>query len=223
VFEQLDEQGRLVLNEAERVAHRLAHHYIGTEHLLVGLAGVEGGSARALSGCGLSAAELEREVAELVGRGRAPITVRPPLTSTAELVLERARWHARQQGRGGVADEDLLLAVLKLADSTATTVLRRLGVDPATIEERLSRVGRSEPVGPVAAADAAAAGADVAHAVEAGGTAQIGGTAEIGPKPAAVSLEALVEDLVQDLAALRREVVLLRAEVARLSLLVAGG
>ncbi len=214
MFEQLDSQGRLVLHEAERVAHRLAHHYIGTEHLLVGLAGVEGGSNRVLVTCGLDAADLEQEVAEMLGRGRSPITVRPPLTSAAELVLERARWHARQQGRSGAADEDLLQALLQLADSTAATVLRRLGVDPATIEEQLCRSGSFEPVGEAEPGQVGQSSA--AHLREKVPVAGPPIRSPFRPEPVSHSREALVQDLIE----LRQEVRHLRAEVARLSSLV---
>ncbi len=219
MIEQLDQQGRLVLHEAERVAHRLAHHYIGTEHLLVGLALMEaigapgpGEGDGALAGCGLSAAALEQEVVELLGRGRAPLTVRPPLTSTATLVVDRARWHARQGGRSGAAAEDLLLAVMQLADSTAATVLRRLGVEPAAIEDRLQRRKRPEDPEDPDPGDVSSLPRPLVSAAEG-----VRGAA-YGPVPAPPSLESMARELT----ALRHEVVRLRAEVARLSLLVNG-
>ncbi|MFN0028153.1 MAG: Clp protease N-terminal domain-containing protein [Acidimicrobiales bacterium] len=210
VFEQLDQQARLVLEEAALVAHRLAHHYIGTEHLLVGLAVVEGGAQAALSACGLSAQALEHELAELLGRGRAPLGVQPPLTSTAALALERARWHARQQSRTRAADVDLLLAVVQLADSTAATVLRGVGVEPAAVEAQLSRTANTLPQDPVADPSPEPS----PNAIPDG----LLTPTVSAPPPRSLGLDAVVEEL----NSLRQETIELRAEVARLRLLVEG-
>lgn len=138
MFGHFNARAREVLQEAEASAHGLAHHYIGTEHVLVGLARGTGSSAQqALAGCGLDAEQIELQVEELLGRGSLALSVRPPFTSSASLVLERSRWEARTLGADQVGTAHVLLGLVRVPDSTAATVLGLLGVEPADIEAAL--------------------------------------------------------------------------------------
>ncbi len=135
MLEHLDDEAHQAIREAEAVAHRLAHHYIGTEHMLVGLSRCDGSLAqRALQYWKLDADRLEAHVDELLGRGQVPLGVRPPFTSSAALVLERSRWEARQRGSRSIGVEHLILGLLRLPQSTAATLLSGLGVNLAQIE-----------------------------------------------------------------------------------------
>jgi len=137
VTDHLSTHARQALSEAEAVAHRLAHDYVGTEHLLAGLAHGPGAAAEVLSRCGLDGARIEGQLEELLGRGRHALAVPPPLTSSAQLAVARSRWEARALGADAVAGVHLLLAVLHQDDSTAAVVLRGLGTEPAAVEALL--------------------------------------------------------------------------------------
>jgi ATP-dependent Clp protease ATP-binding subunit ClpA len=52
--------GRAALRETVSAALRLAHNYIGTEHLLLGILAGDGDAARPLTGLGLTAERVER-------------------------------------------------------------------------------------------------------------------------------------------------------------------
>jgi ATP-dependent Clp protease ATP-binding subunit ClpA len=82
MFERFTEQSREVVTAGRQEAARMGHHYIGTEHLLLGLlaarrpdgeaAGSQpaaGAVARVLAGVGIDAAYIRSEVIRLVGRG----------------------------------------------------------------------------------------------------------------------------------------------------------
>ena len=100
---------------ARDAAASLGHSYIGTEHLLLGIAAeTEGLGARLLSGQGLDMASLTRLVAAEMGSG-APGAPEQGLTSNAAAAIERAAEEARRLGQGYVGTEHLLLGVLRTA------------------------------------------------------------------------------------------------------------
>jgi ATP-dependent Clp protease ATP-binding subunit ClpA len=212
MFEHLSAPAQQAIDQAEHVAHRLAHHYIGTEHVLVGLTRLPGsGAQRALAACAIEADRLEAQLEELLGRGQTALSVRPPFTSSAMVVLERARWEARQGGMATAGTAHLLLALMRLPLSTAATVLRGMGVDPATVAAEAERRARdpaadrglgAEPADRTARADAAGA-SGCPPAVD-----------PIGIAPAEE------EPMAIQLGRLRREVTALRDELTRLTAMV---
>lgn len=137
---------------ARDAAASLGHSYIGTEHLLLGIAAeTEGLGARLLSGQGLDMASLTRLVAAEMGSG-APGAPEQGLTSNAAAAIERAAEEARRLGQGYVGTEHLLLGVLRLPDCAAVRLLNASGRAPDTIYTEIldlfgspeSRPGRQE-------------------------------------------------------------------------------
>ena len=137
---------------ARDAAASLGHSYIGTEHLLLGIAAeTEGLGARLLSGQGLDMASLTRLVAAEMGSG-APGAPEQGLTSNAAASIERAAEEARRLGQGYVGTEHLLLGVLRLPDCAAVRLLNASGRAPDTIYTEIldlfgspeSRPGRQE-------------------------------------------------------------------------------
>lgn len=137
---------------ARDAAASLGHSYIGTEHLLLGIAAeTEGLGARLLSGQGLDMASLTRLVAAEMGSG-APGAPEQGLTSNAATAIERAAEEARRLGQGYVGTEHLLLGVLRLPDCAAVRLLNASGRAPDTIYTEIldlfgspeSRPGRQE-------------------------------------------------------------------------------
>ena len=137
---------------ARDAAAALGHSYIGTEHLLLGIAAeTEGLGARLLSGQGLDMASLTRLVAAEMGSG-APGAPEQGLTSNAAAAIERAAEEARRLGQGYVGTEHLLLGVLRLPDCAAVRLLNASGRAPDTIYTEIldlfgspeSRPGRQE-------------------------------------------------------------------------------
>ncbi len=72
MFERFNSEARGVLVLAQEQARSLGHEWVGTEHLLLGLAAqVDGTAAEALSEVGLDLATLRRAVVEAIGPGNA--------------------------------------------------------------------------------------------------------------------------------------------------------
>ena len=67
MFERFGEEARAAVARAQEEASALGHNYIGTEHLLVGVAAAEGAT---LASFGVTREALVRETLAIVGRGR---------------------------------------------------------------------------------------------------------------------------------------------------------
>ncbi len=213
VLDHLNSQARLALTRAEAVAHGLAHHYVGTEHLLVGLARVPGCAAElALARCGLDGDEVASGLEQLLGRGPHALAVTPPRTAVVELVLARSRWEARALGEDVVTSAHLLLALLHHDGATATTVLRELGADA----DRLEGFLLAHPV------DGVPAGTDPLPTATASGPDRAGpGGVDRREHPGDVAWPAEPgEPLAVRVVRLQRQVERLEAEVANLTAIV---
>jgi ATP-dependent Clp protease ATP-binding subunit ClpA len=72
MFEDYDEQSRRVVDLAQQQARELDHNYLGTEHLLYGLAHSGGIVATLLAERGCGPDDITGEIVTLIGRGRPP-------------------------------------------------------------------------------------------------------------------------------------------------------
>lgn len=106
------------------------HHYIGTEHVLLGLLGAETGTVcNALRGLGVDPATVRSEIEKFVGVGpEHPAAPFLPMTPRAKHALVRAGVEASAQKQSNVGPEHVLLGLLE-AGGVAEIVLRQLGVD----------------------------------------------------------------------------------------------
>ncbi|WP_067476208.1 Clp protease N-terminal domain-containing protein [Actinomadura hibisca] len=73
MFERFTEQARAVVVDSQQEARDLGHRRIGTEHLLLALAGGDGPGGQALRAQGLAAGELRARVARLDESGDDPL------------------------------------------------------------------------------------------------------------------------------------------------------
>jgi ATP-dependent Clp protease ATP-binding subunit ClpC len=116
-----------VLSQDE--ARALAHDYIGTEHLLLGLIREEEGiAARTLVALGVTLEDARFQVERLVGRGNLPGTGQIPFTPAAKTVLELSLREALALGHNHVGTEHLLLGLQREGKGVAIEVLAELGV-----------------------------------------------------------------------------------------------
>src|SRR5207244_9357099 len=88
----LTEQARNVISIAADEARKLNHHYVGTEHILLGvLMGGSCTSAGVLQRLGLGIESVRAEIEKLVQRGPQPITAAElPLTPRAKHAIKLA-------------------------------------------------------------------------------------------------------------------------------------
>lgn len=121
---------RRALRNAATAAAELGHHQVGTEHLLLGIYGVDGHAADALRACGATRAATRHKVVEAMGDASGDGPRRRPrqLSARATRSVGRARRFAHDGHSDAVDAEHLLLGVLDV-EGNAGQVLRGVGVD----------------------------------------------------------------------------------------------
>lgn len=136
----------------------MGHHHIGTEHLLLGiLAETDSNEARELRAAGASLEAAREKVVEAVGTKLDTYEGDPEFTARARRALERASRFSLQRLDAQVEVEHVLLGVLDV-EGTACQVLRRLGVDVASLHRAVDSVPHEEAVANEAPLAASAAG-----------------------------------------------------------------
>jgi len=141
-FDQFSDRAKRALALAQDEAMRANHNYIGTEHLLVGLAR-EGASTgfRALSRLGLSYDKLYAAMIATVGQGPPrPTPTEMTLNPLVKKVIELAKEEATKLGHNYIGTEHLLLGLVIDGQGAVVKILKSLGttvqaVHKAVIDE----------------------------------------------------------------------------------------
>ena len=119
------------LRLAQESAAELGHSYVGTEHLLLGVAREgRGPGAKALSSAGLTAELLRAALVRLVGLGAAGGLPSQGLTPRCRECLELALSEARRCQASRADTGHLLTGLLRQNDSAAARVIAAAGKDP---------------------------------------------------------------------------------------------
>lgn len=130
MFGSFTERAQRVLYLSQEEARKLGHNFVGTEHILLGLAREgQGVAARALQNLGIEPDAVRREVESIIGRGDPGGVDTVGLSPRAKRVLELAIDEARTMGHGYVGTEHLLLGLIREGEGVAAQVLENLGAD----------------------------------------------------------------------------------------------
>ena len=115
---------------AQENAARLGHSYVGSEHLLLGLASQEYSlAARLLRETGADSQTLRAAIAQLVGTGVPNRTLHQGLTPQCCQVIQRAAAECRRLQQPSVSAEHLLLGLLREPNCSAVRLLADCQVD----------------------------------------------------------------------------------------------
>jgi len=121
------EKARKAIQNAQEAATALGNSYVGTEHLLLGLSQVpDGVAAKALESQGVTAADIEKYIAEMGNQGKSGGGPQD-FTPRTKRIFEMSQQEAMRMHVGYVGTEHLLIAMLKEQDSIATRILVALG------------------------------------------------------------------------------------------------
>ena len=130
MFERFTEKAIKVILLAQEEARRLGHNFVGVEFIFLGLIGEATGiAAKVLRQQGITLKNARIEVEKILGRGSGMITVEPPFTESAKLVLNNAVSIARQLEHESINTEHLLIGIIQEGESTAR-ILQNLQVNP---------------------------------------------------------------------------------------------
>jgi ATP-dependent Clp protease ATP-binding subunit ClpA len=106
VFERFTQQARRVVERGHGHARSLGHHWVGTEHLLLGVYGETTVASRALEALGIEAGRVRDDIERLIGLGRPPESGRPDAAALAEvgIDLEEVRRKAEEAFGAGALE-----------------------------------------------------------------------------------------------------------------------
>lgn len=127
--DKFTEKARSAISGAQQAAEEMGHSYVGTEHLLLGIAREgEGLGARMLVRSGLDAQTITEFIEKCVGRGTPGLPVQG-LTPRAKRVIELAMNDAVQLGHSYVGTEHLLMGILREPESAGARIITSAGGD----------------------------------------------------------------------------------------------
>jgi hypothetical protein len=140
MFERLNERATKVMALAHDEAARYHHPYVGTEHILLGLADEgEGIGANVLKGFGIDLAWIRPKIEKLSPAGAEP-SADPeslPQTPRAKKVIECAFEEARGLNHSQVGTEHLLLGLLRVREGVAAMVLTQFGLSTEAVRQAI--------------------------------------------------------------------------------------
>jgi hypothetical protein len=139
IFQRFTEPARGVVAASQDEARELGHGWIGTEHLLLGVAGSgDEFASRVLAEAGLGIEELRKDIEELVDQPVEPPRGRIPFTRRAKKVLELALREALSLGDNFIGVEHVLIALAREQDGAAGKILAEHGLDVDTLRARIA-------------------------------------------------------------------------------------
>jgi AcrR family transcriptional regulator len=158
-FDRFYVDARTAMSRAQDEARAFNHHYIGTEHLLLGLLRTEHGlAARLLTATGIDIEETRRAIEALVGRGETTPPDQTRVTPRLKKVLELARQEAKNLRSSHVRSEHVLLGLAREGGGLGARLLAEHGV---AYEQLRARVDRAA----LACSFCGRSGLDVAHLI----------------------------------------------------------
>ena len=138
MFERFTDRARRVVVLAQEEARLLKHHYIGTEHILLGLIHEgDGVAAKALESLGISLEAVRSQVEKIIGKGKSEPGSHIPFTPRAKKVLEFSLREALQLGHNYIGTEHILMGLIREGEGVAAQVLIKLGANLANVRKEV--------------------------------------------------------------------------------------
>ena len=129
------------LKYANDIAVELGHNYVGTEHLLYGLAKEETGIAsKVLEHQNVTESAVLGNIEELIGKSVDEIQETVGFTPRTKRVIENAFREAKKLGSDFIGTEHLLIGIMREGDSIAVRIMLNLNVNPQKLYNEIVKV-----------------------------------------------------------------------------------
>ncbi|QCX33804.1 ATP-dependent Clp protease ATP-binding subunit [Caloramator sp. E03] len=138
MFGGFTERSQRAFYTAAEEAQRLGHNYIGTEHVLLGIAKEGGQASKILKEFGVTENKIKDLIIEIEGQGDIELRLQEiPLTPRTKRLIEISRNEARNLNQNFIAPEHLLLALTVENEGVAIAILQKLGVDLSKLRNEI--------------------------------------------------------------------------------------
>ena len=125
---KFSQSAKNALQSALVAAQELGHTYIGSEHLLLGLlAEPDSAAFRLLSSRGVDKETVRTRVIELSGKGEKSFVSAKDMTPRAKKLIESAFLFCKEEGRGVIGTEHLMLALVSDSESRGAKLIAEEG------------------------------------------------------------------------------------------------
>ena len=129
------------LEFANEIAIELKHNYIGTEHLLYGLAKEKSGIAnKVLQNQNVTEDSVAAKIEYLIGQGEQEISDTIGFTPRTKRVIENAFMEAKRLGSDYIGTEHILIGIMREADSIAVRIMLDLNVNPQKLYNEIVKI-----------------------------------------------------------------------------------
>ena len=140
-FHKFTERARRVMTLAAEEARRLRHHYIGTEHLLLGLIREgDGVAAQALRSLNVDLPSVRASVEAIIGRGDRAVSGDVGLTPRSKKVINLAIDEARRLNHNFIGTEHILLGIIREGEGIGARVLEERGLTLEQVRAQVQQV-----------------------------------------------------------------------------------
>ncbi len=137
IYGRFTKKAETALLHARECAIALGHNYIGTEHILWGLAKEGTGiAASVLHANGVDEEKIRKKIQELIGQGDGT-TSALTYTPRTKRVLELSYAEARRMRQNYIGTEHILIGIMREGESVAVKILSDLGVDLRKLYENI--------------------------------------------------------------------------------------
>jgi beta-lactamase regulating signal transducer with metallopeptidase domain/tetratricopeptide (TPR) repeat protein len=141
-------RGRLenIIAVAEKEARLLNHEYVGTEHILLALAGGDAGTtSRVFKAFDIDRDKLLAEIMKVIKKGAKPVAEKKlPKTPRAQEALKLAVEEAEKLGSDTVKAEYILLGLMQVEEGLAAQVLMDLGLELEDVRREISNLPQAK-------------------------------------------------------------------------------
>lgn len=119
--------GEKVIDFASDSVIFLGHNYIGSEHILYGLAKEPNGLAhKILENQGITADQIMQKIEEIIGKSNIILSNGVGFTPRSKKIIENAYIQSKQLGVDYISTEHLLIGILQEEESVAFKILLEL-------------------------------------------------------------------------------------------------
>ena len=145
MINRFTQRAQSALSRSLAAAGELGHTYVGSEHILIGLAEErDSAAARLLIGKGVTPERIRDAVSEFAGVGT-PTSVSPAnMTPRTKHIIEHSARLAAGSGAGFVGTEHLLSAILEEKDSVAYKLLVSFSLGISDLKGDLTSLGGAD-------------------------------------------------------------------------------
>jgi ATP-dependent Clp protease ATP-binding subunit ClpC len=138
IFGRFTQRAQQAVSFAQQAAVELKQHYVGTEHILLGLLKEPGPMLANLLPETVTYDAMLDKVRELVGEGDSPVSGMLELTPRSKKILEGSVNESKQFKHAFVGTEHFWLALLHEGEGVAVSLLKEMDVDTEALAKGLT-------------------------------------------------------------------------------------